>query len=69
MKLELNIRNTENVGFLSDDDVAQIDEVLNALITVGGLTRVKGGSTIIHFDHEGKFSKIELKYYPWYKKK
>lgn len=65
MKFEINIRNTENIDFLSDEDIAQVQEVMNALVSTGGLTGVKGGQTVIHFDADGVFQKIELKYYPW----
>lgn len=62
MKLELNIQNTENMG---NFDRAKVEEIFTALITSGGLTGVKGGQTIIHFDGDGVFQKIELKYFPW----
>lgn len=65
MKIELEITNTENIGMMSDTDIAQVQDVMNALLASGGLTGVKGGQTIIHFDGEGVFSKIELKYFPW----
>ncbi len=69
MKLELTIKNTENVGMMSDHDVAQIDEVMNALIATGGLTGVKNGQTVIHFDHQGVFQRIELRYFPWQRRR
>lgn len=65
MIFEINIKNTENVEHLSDKDVLQIQDVVNALVATGGLTGVKGGQTVIHFDANGIFQKIELKYYPW----
>lgn len=65
MKIELEIKNTENIGFMSESDVKQMQEILNALVTTGGMTGVKGGQTIIHFDAQGIFQRIELKYYPW----
>ena len=62
MKIELNIQNIENIGNL---DKKKVEEIFTALISSGGLTGVKGGQTIIHFDGDGVFQKIELKYFPW----
>ena len=62
MRLEFDIKNTENLGTV---DKAKVEEIFNALIVSGGLTGVKGGQTIIHFDPQGTFQKIELKYFPW----
>lgn len=44
-------------------------EVIQALIVSGGLTGVKGGQTIIHFDQEGDFMGVQLSYWPWRKRK
>lgn len=68
MKLEIEIRNTENVSRISDSQRLQIVEILEALVSSGGLTGVKGGQTIIHFDHQGIFKSIQLSYYPWVKR-
>ena len=65
MILELNIKNTENIEHMSDEDIAQVQEIMNALVQSGGLTGVKGGRTYIYFDGEGVFQKIGLDYYPW----
>lgn len=65
MKIELSIRNTENLEGLTQGDIAEITQIIEALVTSGGLTGVKGGQTIIHFDAEGIFQKVELKYIPW----
>jgi len=65
MKIELTIKNTENVGGITESKRVEIEEIVTALITSGGLTGVKGGQTIIHFDGDGVFQKIELKYFPW----
>ena len=69
MKIEINIRNTENIGELDISQRVQINDIIEALITSGGLTGVKGGQTIIHFDGDGTFQKIELKYFPWMRRK
>ena len=68
MEIKLLIRNTENIGALGAEQVAKVQEILAALITSGGLTGVKGGKTIIHFDDKGDFRGIELDYWPWRKK-
>lgn len=65
MKLELYIKNTENIGDVSKEQIVRIEEIVTALVSSGGLSGVKGGQTIIHFDHEGEFRKIELKYFPF----
>jgi len=69
MIIELDIKNTENIGVMSDNDVAQLQEIMNALVSTGSLTGVKGGQTVIHFDGNGVFQKVELRYAPWIRKK
>lgn len=44
-------------------------EIFTALVMSGGLTGVKGGKTIIHFDADGVFQGIALDYWPWRKRK
>ena len=50
-------------------EVNQIREIFGALVKSGGLTGVKSGKTILHFDHLGSFMGIELDYRPWWKRK
>ena len=69
MKIEFDIINEENIMNMDDDKIKDISEIFNALITTGGLTGVKGGQTIIHFDGQGIFQKVELKYCPWIRRK
>ena len=69
MKLELTILNRENVGILSEENKEKIQEIFTALVTSGGLTGVRGGKTIIHFDAEGVFQGVELDYWPWRRRK
>ena len=69
MKLEITIQNTENIGNLTPTQKLSIEEIVGALVTSGGLTGVRGGKTIIHFDGEGVFQGIELAYFPWRKRK
>lgn len=68
-KIEIFIRNTENIDRMTDLQLIQCQEVVTALISSGGLTGVKGGKTMIHFDAEGIFQGIELSYWPWRKRK
>lgn len=65
MKLELNIKNTENINDLSQSDVIKIQRIVEALVVTGSLTGIKGGQTIIHFDQYGDFQKIQQSYFPW----
>ena len=65
MKFEINITNTENVQDLTGTQRTQIEEIMNALISTGGLSGVKGGQTIIHFDGDGTFQGVEISYWPW----
>lgn len=64
-ELKITIRNRENVGTLSQEDVLKISEIVSALVNSGGLTGVKGGSTIIHFDANGEFMGVQLSYWPF----
>lgn len=68
-EIKLTIRNNENVGNLTPDQVSKITEILTALVTSGGLTGVKGGKTVIHFDGDSNFMGIELDYWPFRKRK
>ncbi len=49
--------------------VSRYTEIFGALIKSGGLTGVKGGKTILHFDADGIFMGVELSYWPWRKRK
>jgi hypothetical protein len=62
-KIQLNIEGIDEV------DTLRYQEILVALIACGGLSGVKGGRTIIHFDQEGVFQGIELDYWPWRRRK
>jgi hypothetical protein len=68
MEIRLNIKNTENLTNMTASDLEEMKAILEALVSTGGLTGVKGGQTIIHFDGDGVFQKIELKYFPWVRK-
>lgn len=69
MILDINIKNKENIGEITEDTKKKIKEIVEALIVSGGLTGVKGGSTIIHFNGQGIFQGIQLSYWPWRRKK
>ena len=68
-KIEIIIKNSENVGALSKEQLLSIQEIVSALISSGGLTGVKGGKTLIHFDANGIFMGVELDYWPWRRRK
>lgn len=65
MKLELNIVNDENIRNLSERQLQTVIQIVEAVLTSGGFTGVKGGQTIIHFDQDGIFKSVQLSYYPW----
>lgn len=67
--MNIEIKNIENVGEWTEDKQKKIEEIVIALVSSGGLTGVKGGKTIIHFDANGIFQGIELDYWPWRRKK
>lgn len=69
MKLTINITNTENIGNLSPDQVRNIEEIVTALIQSGGLTGIRGGKTILHFDAESQFMGVQLDYWPFRRRK
>ena len=50
-------------------EIERYSEIFYALIKTGGLSGVKGGQTILHFDGEGVFMGIELDYWPFRRKK
>jgi len=61
-KIELSIEG------ITKEETLIIQEILFALISSGGLLRIKRGRTIIHFDEDGSFQGIELNYWPWRKR-
>lgn len=67
-KIEIIIRNNENVGQITLEEVLHLQEIITVLISSGGLTGVKGGKTILHFDDKGEFKGVELDYWPWRKR-
>lgn len=50
---------------LNDEERNKYEEILMALITCGGLSGIKGGQTIIHFDADGTFQGVQFSYWPW----
>jgi len=65
MEIKLNIKNAENVP---QPDIVKFEEIFTALISSGGLSGVKGGKTIIHFDDQGTFRGVQLDYWPFRKR-
>ena len=53
----------------SKEEVERFTEIFQALLKSGGLSGVKNGRTILHFDFEGVFQGVELNYWPWRKRK
>jgi hypothetical protein len=53
----------------SNEETQKMKEIFHALIQSGGLSGVKNGKTILHFDGEGTFQGVELNYWPWRKRK
>lgn len=62
MEIQLAVQSND------EKEVTKIKEIFTALIACGGLTGVKGGKTILHFDTDGNFKGIELDYWPWKKR-
>ena len=52
-----------------DKQVEQVKAIFAALVASGGLTGVRGGQTIIHFDAAGDFQGVQLSYWPFRKRK
>lgn len=69
MEIKLSINNIENLGDWTQDKKKQIEEIVSALISSGGLTGVKGGKTIIHFDGDSNFMGITFDYWVYKKRK
>lgn len=59
-KIELNIGRE-----LTREELIRYQAIIVALISCGGLSGVKGGQTIIHFDGEGNFQGVQLSYWPF----
>ena len=51
------------------DEVLRYTEILDALLKVGALSGVKNGAAVIHFDENATFVGIELRYWPWRRRK
>lgn len=64
-EITIKIDNNENIGQLSGIEIVRIRKIIEALIRSGGLTGVKYGQTIIHWDKTGEFMGIQLSYWPW----
>lgn len=53
----------------SREEVERFTEIFYALLKSGGLSGVRGGKTILHFDAEANFMGIQLDYFPWRRRK
>ena len=65
MEITLQITNTENIRNLSPKQIEDMTRIIEAVVSSGGFTGVKGGQTILHFDQDGIFKSVQLSYYPW----
>jgi len=54
---------------LTKEEIDRYSEIFQALLKSGGLSGVRGGKTIIHFDGDGVFQGVELDYWPYRKRK
>lgn len=63
MQIDLRIQG------LTKEETDRLIEIFYALIKSGGLSGVRGGKTIIHFDADGVFQGIELDYWPFRRRK
>ena len=63
MRIELHLDGN------TKEEIDKYLEIFRALLQSGGLSGVKGGKTIIHFDAEGTFQGIELDYWPFRRRK
>lgn len=50
---------------ITPEETLHYQEIMVALVTSGGLSGVKNGKTILHFDKDGVFMGVELQYWPW----
>lgn len=62
LPLTIHIPKNEN---WHPDDLRHFEKIFIALVQSGGLSGVKGGKTIIHFDDKGDFRGIQLDYWPY----
>lgn len=53
----------------SQSEVDRFTEIFYALLKSGGLSGVRGGKTILHFDADANFMGIQLDYFPWRRRK
>jgi len=66
--LELNIKNSENIGYTLDaKEIERIKEIFEVLIEKGAVTGIRGGQTILSFDGNGIFMDVKVNYSPWHR--
>ena len=58
-----------NIEGADEETLKKYNEIFAALIRTGGLSGVKNGKTIIHFDHAGTFMGIQFDYWPFRRRK
>ncbi len=67
MTFQITLTNLENVD-IDEQSKKNFEKIFSALIQSGGLSGVKSGKTILHFDKFGEFRGIQLDYWPWEKR-
>ena len=67
-EIKFQLTPSENTPPLTVENLAKFAVIFNALITSGGLSGIRGGKTIIHFDGYGEFVGVQLDYWPWRKR-
>lgn len=65
MELKLTLTNLENCGPIDDSQIKKFEQIFTTLIQTGGLSGVKSGKTILHFDKFGLFRGVQLDYWPY----
>jgi hypothetical protein len=68
MKFEITLTSLENTGPIDQEMRERFQKIFAALIQAGGLTGVKSGKTILHFDKFGDFRGVQLDYWPYEKR-
>lgn len=63
MKIDIRIEGA------TKEQMERYTEIFAVLLDKGALDGVKGGSTILHFDGDGRFQGVELDYWPWRRRK
>mgnify|MGYP001314908373 CR=1 FL=1 len=69
MKIEIDVKNIENSGPLSEEKIERYQEIITSLIETGSLDNIKGGSVELHFDPNGIFQGTQQHFFAWRRRK